>query len=106
MVVAVSIKGEEMENTNGKLTLSDAIALGVIADASSRGAKVARLIDGNVYYGTARSIGTDTGHADFDHDVRNQYLRVTLNMGFETFWIISDLIPEVITGEFVVDFIE
>lgn len=88
-----------------KLTFNDALSLNTVLDAPTGNRKVARVFpDGNVVYGEARSVGTDTGMFDFDSDVRDQYLRVTSDMGFEHFWKVSDLMPEVGTGYFVVGY--
>lgn len=84
------------------LTISDAIAIGQIADMASRCAKVARLMDdGNVIYGTARSIGDERGmFLSSSDDVREGFLRVTTQGGFEAFWPIADLVPLVQSTEF------
>jgi hypothetical protein len=52
--------------------------------------------------GTARSIGNDRGgFAGADDDIRDQYLRVTLRIGLETFLPMRELIAKVPSGEFV-----
>jgi hypothetical protein len=86
------------------LSLSQLVNLSTVADAASRCAPVARLVDGNVVYGTARSIG-DT-HGNFlgsDEDVREGYLRVTTTSGWEVFWPVAELAEEVACGLFGVD---
>jgi hypothetical protein len=90
--------------SNGsKLTVEDAVNIGMILSAAGRTGKVARLVEGVVWYGTARNVGDQSG-CRVDDDVRDQYLRVTLSSGFEAFWKVSDLIPEVSTGEFSTDY--
>ena len=88
------------------LTLADAVSLGTVLSAAQRTAPVARLMDnGDVIYGTARSVGDENGNfASERDDVRDCFLRVTTSMGFEAFWPVADLLPLVRSGEFVVDY--
>lgn len=87
------------------LTVGDAINLGMILDAAGRNAPVARLVDGNVIAGTARHVCHESGNfLRSDEDVRDGYLRVTSYSGFEHFWPVRDLMPEVSSGEFVLDY--
>lgn len=88
-----------------KLTLSQAGQLSEVISATMGNRRVARLLDdGNVVTGTARSIGDQNGCSDWDSDARDQYLRVTSDMGFEHFWKVSDLMSLVMTGEFVIGY--
>jgi hypothetical protein len=86
------------------LTLTDAGCLADVIRATEGNRRVARLVEGNVITGTARSIGDDRGNFDFKSDARDQFLRVTTDGGWEMFWRISDLMPEVRSGEFVVGY--
>lgn len=84
------------------LTIADVVALDVIVRAASTCAKVARLVDGDVVYGHARSIGNVSGtFVQTGEDVRDAFLRVTTQGGFEAFWPVRDLMPQAATGEFV-----
>ena len=90
---------------NGTLTLSAAGQLVEVLTATQGNRRVARLMDdGNIVTGTARSFGTDNGCSDFTSDVREQFLRVTSDMGFEYFWRVSELMPLVMSGEFVIGY--
>ena len=86
------------------LTIRDAIALQTIIQAAQTTAKVARAVDGGeVILGTARHIvksPTDIGFLNADEDVRDGYLRVTLQNGFEAFWLVRELMPEAEAGLF------
>lgn len=89
------------------LTMADAVALGAVVGAARRNAYVGRLMPetGDVMHGTARSIGTaDGAFTGPNDDVREMYLRVTTSAGWEAFWPVSDLMAEVNTGTFVVDY--
>lgn len=88
---------------HGKLTISGVISLETIGNAAAWGQKVARVLaDGNIVYGTARSIGDANGNFDFEHDVRAQFLRVTSVSGAEYFWPVAELMGEVTEGMFAV----
>jgi hypothetical protein len=90
---------------NRKLTLSAAGQVAEVISATMGNAKVARLMDnGDVITGTARSFGDENGMFDFTSDVRDTYLRVTSDGGFEFFWKVSDLMPLVASGEFVIGY--
>jgi hypothetical protein len=87
------------------LTISVAAAIGDILDMAVHNSKIARLDDTvpmGVTYGTARMVGTDTGcSSPSGTDVRDMHLRVTTQQGWEVFWPIRDLIPQVIVNTFV-----
>ncbi len=93
---------------HGGLTCSQARALAVIVKVARREGRVARVCTTafhGVVRGTARHIVTDTDRAGFpgaDDDVRDCWLRVTTEGGFEAFWSITELVEQVQTGEFVV----
>lgn len=92
---------------NGILTASDAAAVYAVIDAAAGGKKVARADDdGNVTYGTARSLCGDAtgGFLGGRDDVRDCYLHVTLTTGFEAFWPVRELMPMVMSGMFVVGY--
>jgi hypothetical protein len=82
-------------DTDRVLNVRDAVALGQIVSCMKGRGQVARLVDGNVLVGTARSVGDENGNfaAQLD-DVRDCYLRVTLRSGFEAFWPVSELVQE------------
>lgn len=84
------------------LTMADLVALERIAHAAQTTAKVARATpDGDILYGTARSIGDSRGNfLKPGRDVRGAYLRVTSRSGFERFWPVAELMPLVHSGEF------
>lgn len=92
--------------THEPLDIGTAVDLATIIGAAQRTAPVARLMtDGEVCYGTARSIGDTRGaFLARDTDVRDAHLRVTTRAGWEAFWPISELLGEVRSGEFVVDY--
>jgi hypothetical protein len=82
------------------LTLGEASALGDIVHATEfSDIRVARTAGGGrVLRGRARSIGDASGNPDYTSDVRDLYLRVTLDSGSDAFWPVSDLIPEYRSG--------
>lgn len=85
------------------LTTSDAVALGAIITAARRSARVSRALDCDVVSGTARAVVTDErgGFAGAHDDVRDCLLWVTLSSGFEAFWPVRDLVPDYLSGMFV-----
>ncbi len=86
------------------MTWDDTNNIAHLLHAAQGGWKVARLINGDVITGTARHFVKDPDSAAFlsgTDDVRDAYLRVTTTQGMEVFWPISDLAPEVGSGEFV-----
>jgi hypothetical protein len=85
------------------LRVSDAVSLGSLVDAVVHNRKVARVeADGGITVGTARSVGTATGGlADENDDIRDCYMRVTGDDGFERFWRVRELAAETETGHFV-----
>jgi hypothetical protein len=88
------------------LSIGEAVDLAAIVRCC-RGASVARFNEttGDVTYGTARCIGDERGNFLADgEDVRDAYLRVTTVNGWEVFWKVSDLLPEVRSGYFVSDY--
>jgi hypothetical protein len=118
---AVDCTSDEATRFEGKgiavpdriLTVSDSVRLGMVCEAAERKSKVGRLIPddepgaGLVVVGTARSIGDQAGNfATRDMDVRDCYLRVTTTGGFDTYWLMSRLMDEVGTGNFVPDYQE
>lgn len=85
------------------MTVSDAIRAAEVIRAAQGNKLVARLIDGEVFTGTARSVGTDTGMIAHKEDVRDCFLRVTLHSGTDTYWPMRELMAEV-GGEFIPDY--
>jgi hypothetical protein len=78
------------------LTIRQAVDLATICEAAIHSWHVARLVDNNIIEGTARSIGDDRGYfAGPEDDIRDCYLRVTTRSGFEAFWPVAELVPEV-----------
>jgi hypothetical protein len=92
-----------MTTSTDTLTVRDTVALSAIVEAAIHNLIVARHIDGiGVVEGKARSIGDVNGNfASNQDDVRDCFLRVTTFTGFEAFWPVRDLIPEVHSGYFV-----
>lgn len=91
------------------LTVPRALALAAVLDAAGRGARVARLLPGGeVVTGTARHLVTDERSLAFPgmgEDVRDCLLRVTGPVG-EWFWPVAELAEQVLSGEFVPDYVE
>lgn len=89
----------------GLLTTTDASALAAIINAAVTNQQVGRLIDEKVVVGTARNIGDENGNfLDGQTDIRDGYLHVTMRAGWEVFWAVRDLMPQYLTGEFVVGY--
>jgi hypothetical protein len=86
------------------LTIADAVAIAEILRMAQGCHKVTRLMpDGTLVNGTARSVGHENGaFLSRETDVRDGYLRVTLESGFEAFWPVRDLIEPVQEGEFAI----
>jgi hypothetical protein len=90
------------------LTISDVVSLATIVSAAIHTQRCARAMDnGDVVYGTARSIGDENGNfAGPNDDIRDCYLRVTLESGWEAFWTVASLMDEVGSGMFVTPYDE
>lgn len=88
-----------------KLTKSDAVNLAAILAAAQGNRRVARLVDGRVVEGEARSIGDENGNfLSEEDDVRDGYLRVTGGViGMDYFWPIKELMDETYMGTFIPD---
>jgi hypothetical protein len=84
------------------LTIRDVVALNVIISAAQGCKKVARLLeDGSPVFGIARSIGTENGAFITEgEDVRDAFLRVTTQAGWEVFWPVRELLALTKSGEF------
>lgn len=85
------------------LTISDVQALAHIIDAAKRQAKVAwESGGGGIHYGTARAITRDSGpgYINGATDVRDGYLHVTTDMGWELWLPVRDLMQAFIDGTF------
>lgn len=91
--------------THPPLLVPDLIALHTIVDATIHNSKVRFAIvpGGVVYEGTARSIGEQNGNFDYNKDVRDLYLRVTMDSGFERFIPVQQVVQWVHNGGFAVD---
>lgn len=87
------------------MNVRETIAAADIIRAAQGGLRVARVqTNGDPVFGTARSIGTETGAFARDKDdVLDSYLRVTSRSGWEHFWLVSELITEWHQGLFLVD---
>lgn len=85
------------------LNMTDACSLADIIRMAQGNKHVARLMDnGDVVTGEARSIGTETGmFATATDDVRDMFLRVTTDAGWEAFWSVRELLPQARAGEFL-----
>ncbi len=76
-----------------------------VIKSAEHGSKVARLIEGSVIVGIARSVGNDTGgFAMRDQDVTTLFLRVTSLSGWEHFWPLTELVRDYRAGLFVPDY--
>jgi hypothetical protein len=93
-----------MEDTARVMTLDQAGQVADLLRAVEGNRKVGRLIGSRVVTGEARSFGDAAGNFDFDSDVRDMFLRVTLDTGFEAFWPVAELMGEVRDGYFVVGY--
>jgi hypothetical protein len=84
-------------------TMADLHAVSEISDACIHGYHVVRLMpSGGILEGVARCIGDRSGnYLRRDEDVRHGFLRVSGT--FEHFWPIRELVPQVHTGEFIID---
>lgn len=96
--------------TNETFSLADYHRVSPICEAAVHNSKVRRLIpdgengEGLIVSGIARSIGDQNGN--FTHapeDVRDCYLRVTTDKGWEVFWSVRTLMDQVAESTFVVD---
>lgn len=89
--------------TTAPLTVTTAVALAAICTAAIGTQRVARATDhGDITYGTARSIGDKNGNfASSDDDIRDCYLRVTTDGGWEVFWPVSEILDDYRAGLFV-----
>ncbi len=86
------------------LTLSDAVNLEMVLNATRGDRRVARLIEDKLYVGEATNITDAHGHLHpHDADVRDSYLRVVGPMTVH-YWPVSALMDEVPTGHFVPDY--
>jgi len=85
------------------LTVSDAVVLGMVCNTAETCAHVARAFeDGTVIRGEARSIRQLSGDlATREDDVRDCYLRVTTPYGFDSYWLISELMTDLRSGMFL-----
>jgi hypothetical protein len=76
------------------LTGTTAVLLADIVRAAWNRSRIARALDnGYVISGTARGIGDDRGsHAGPHDDIRECYLHVTMDSGWEQFWPMSETV--------------
>jgi hypothetical protein len=92
-------------STTKPLTTADLVALAEIASAAQQSAKVTYLSEnGDIVKGTARSFVVDPARPVFlshNDDVRDAYLWITLDSGFETFPSVRHLMRLVFEGGFV-----
>lgn len=87
------------------LTTWDACRLADIIRAAQGNQPVARLVNDDVVYGTARCISNEVGmFSQPTDDVRDLYLRVTSQAGFEHFWPVAQLMDELVDGLFAANF--
>lgn len=92
------IKAGQRQDTKerGPMTLTLTIQAGDIIAAAQQGQRVAwAMEDGSVLRGTARSLGDEQGYFQRGtEDIRDLYLRTTLETGFDRFDKVSDLIAK------------
>jgi hypothetical protein len=94
--------------SDNKLTITDAVNLNVVISAAQGCKHVTRLIregnaEGVTVNGTARSLGNDQGMMMPGLDVRDMFLRVTTEHGWEVFWPVRELMDDVSEGFFALD---
>jgi hypothetical protein len=85
------------------LTISDVNALAEIVAAAKSTAKIAWVSGGGgTHYGTARAItnGDGPGFITSDTDLRDGYLWITTDMGWELWVPVRDLMQAFIDGTF------
>lgn len=105
----------ERDDVTRVLTVPEVEALGAIVNACTRHARVVRLMgdpsasaqgrgDSDIVGGTARAIHSpDTEFLPrVGEDIRDCRLWVTTESGFETWWPISELVPELRATTFVI----
>jgi hypothetical protein len=78
------------------LTFRDALAVTEILRAVQGGKKIAQLVaGGSIRVGTLRSVGDENGYfLGADEEVRDAYVRITWQNGFEQFVPFRDLMAE------------
>lgn len=90
-------------NTAETLTIADVIALAQIVDAASHSHRLIRVMGDHHFAGTARHLcGPDGGPRS--PDIRNAFLRVTLDGGSDAYWPLSDLVRDVISGHLALNY--
>lgn len=93
--------------THPAFTMRDVYAMSTIVEMAEKHHRVIRLLpelNQLVVYGTARHICDPEGNfIPPKADVRDYFLRVTTNTGFEAFWPITELIEDVHSGTFVIN---
>lgn len=83
------------------LNAQDVLALAAVVNSCGKRVRRA-MAEGEVVSGTARYL-TGQGDSPMPHDVRDAYLRVTLDSGLEAWWPVATLAHEFRYREFVVD---
>ncbi|WP_460403549.1 hypothetical protein [Actinophytocola sediminis] len=87
------------------MTVQDACHLADIIRAAQGNQPVARLLNGDTVYGTARNICDRNGHfGQNTDDVRDLFLRVRSRTGLMHFWKVGVLMDELPEGIFAVNF--
>jgi len=89
-------------------TISETVTIEVIMKAVTRKCVVLRYLNAtqSIVRGTARHLVN--GPDDFNFfdpraDVRDAYLRVTLDTGFDVAWLVSDLMHDIGSGDFAIE---
>lgn len=85
-----------------KLTQQDVIALAAVL--LTAGKKVAYLVGGNAHYGHARHVVVSADNYGFpsaDADIREAYLRITTQSGFEVAYPVAALAESSKHGEYM-----
>lgn len=87
------------------LRVSDIIVLGDILSAAQHNHSVIRIKDDCDFRGVARQISTSEGFTGpTDTDVRDLFLRVTLNSGTDVYWPIRELMADTVSGHLALNY--
>lgn len=84
--------------TDSALMPIDVLTLAKIVTASTEGQRLIRVLDDHHLTGTARGFTGPDGESRQGSDMREWFLRVTLDSGTEAFWPIRDLMRDVNSG--------
>lgn len=89
------------------LNIDTAVTLGNLLRVAQGNQPVTRYIEDldRTVSGTARAITRDNGvFLGRDDDVRDAFLWVTLDSGFEAFWPVADLLVDISNGDMALNY--